>query len=76
MATHAISEIEGIEVWDALHFQEAPSAALSRSRGRHLSIVVPAENPVPAVALRLDIEGDVEDEMPALARYGTDAVRS
>ena len=41
VATHAISDTEGMEVWDALHFQEAQSAALSRSRGRHLSIVVP-----------------------------------
>ena len=76
VATHAISDIEGMEVWDALHFQEAQSAALSRSRGRHLSIVVPDENPVPAVALRLDIEGDVDVEVPDLARYETDGVRS
>ena len=75
VATHAVADIEGMEVWDALHFQEAQMAALSRSRGRHLSVVVPdeVERPVP---LRLDIEGDVEVEVPDLARYETDGARS
>jgi hypothetical protein len=75
VGTHAVSDTEGMEVWDALHFQEAQSAALSRSRGRHLSIVVPDENPVPAVALRLDIAGDVNVDVPDLARYETDGAR-
>jgi transposase len=75
VATHAISDIEGMEVWDALHFQEAQSAALSRSRGRHLSIVVPDDLPT-TLPLRLDIAGDVEVDVPDLARYETDGARS
>jgi transposase len=75
VATHAISDTEGMEVWDALHFQEAQSAALSRSRGRHLSVVLPEVAPAP-VPLRLDIEGDVDVEIPDLARYETDGARS
>ena len=31
VATHALSDIEGMEVWDAGHFAEAQSAALSRA---------------------------------------------
>ena len=76
MATHAISDIEGMEVWDALHFQEAQSAALSRSRGRHLSIVVPDDPPAATLPLRLDIAGDVDVDVPDLARYETDGARS
>jgi transposase len=75
VATHAISDTEGMEVWDALHFQEAQTAALSRSRGRHLSVVLP-EEARPPVPLRLDIEGDVDVEVPDLARYETDGARS
>ena len=33
VATHAISEIEGMEVWDAGHFAEAQSVALSLAAG-------------------------------------------
>jgi transposase len=75
VATHAICDVEGAEVWDAAHFQEAQSVALSRSRGRHLSVVVPDEVPSP-IALRLDIEGDVDVEVPDLARYETDGIGS
>ena len=70
VATHAISSVEGVEVWDAGHFAEAQSAALSRSRGRHLSVVLPDVAPA-VIALRLDIEGDVDVEVPDLARYET-----
>ena len=38
-------------------------AASSRSRGRHLSVVVPDDAGTP-VPLRLDIEGDVDVEVP------------
>jgi transposase len=76
VATHAISDIEGMEVWDALHFQEAQSAALSRSRGRHLSIVVPDDPGAAPLPLRLDIAGDVDVDVPDLARYETDGARS
>jgi hypothetical protein len=75
VATHAISDIEGMEVWDAGHFAEAQSAALSRSRGRHLSVVLPDVAPA-VVPLRLDIEGDVDVEVPDLARYETEGVQS
>jgi hypothetical protein len=64
-----------MEVWDARHFQEAQVAALSRSRGRHLSIVTPDDVAAP-VPLRLDIAGDVEVEVPDLARYETDGTGS
>lgn len=75
VAHHAISETEGMEVWDARHFQEAQSAALSRRRGRHLSIVLP-DDVTPPIPLRLDIEGDVDVEVPDLARYETDGTGS
>jgi len=75
VATHAICDTEGTEVWDAVHFEEAQMAALSRSRGRHLSIVVPEIAPA-VVALRLDIEGDVDVAVPDLARYEIDGARS
>jgi hypothetical protein len=76
VATHAISDIEGMEVWDALHFQEAQSAALSRSRGRHLSIVVPDDLRAATLPLLLDIAGDVDVDVPDLGRYETDGARS
>jgi len=75
VATHAICDIEGMEVWDAAHFQEAQMAALSRSRGRHLSVVVPDDAPT-VVPLRLDIEGDVDVDVPGLARYEADGTGS
>jgi hypothetical protein len=65
-----------MEVWDAVHFQEAQTAALSRSRGRHLSIVMPDDTPAPVVPRRLDIRGDVDVDVPDLARYETDGARS
>jgi hypothetical protein len=68
VATHAICDVEGSEVWDAGHFAQAQSAALSRSRGRHLSVVLPDVAPA-AIPLRLEIEGDVEVEVPDLGRY-------
>ncbi len=58
------------EVWDAGHFQAAQQAALGRSRGRHLALIVPDEAP-PAPPVRLDVEGDVDVEVPDLARYET-----
>ena len=76
VATHAISDIEGMEVWDARHFQEAQTAALSRSRGRHLSIVVPDDPRAVTLPLRLDIAGDVDVDVPDLARYETDGAGS
>jgi len=76
VATHAISDTEGMEVWDALHFQEAQTAALSRSRDRHLSIVVSDDPPAATLPLRLDIAGDVDVDVPDLARYETDGARS
>jgi hypothetical protein len=75
VATHAISDTEGMEVWDAGHFAEAQSAALSRSRGRHLSVVLPDVAPA-VVPLRLEIEGDVDVEVPDLARYETERAPS
>ncbi len=58
------------EVWDAGHFQAAQAAALGRSRGRHLALVLPDEAP-PAAPVRLEVQGDVDVEVPDLARYET-----
>jgi transposase len=72
VGTHTVGDPATGEVWDAGHFQAAQQVALGRSRGRHLSVVFPDEPPVP-VPLRLDIEGDVDVEVPDLSRYGTEA---
>lgn len=72
VGTHTVADPTTGEVWDAGHWQAAQQAALSRSRGRHLSVVLPDERPV-QVPLRLDIEGDVDVEAPDLSRYGTEA---
>jgi hypothetical protein len=65
---HRIGGPSTLEVWDAEHFAAAEAAALSPHRGHHLALVVPGE--VPAVApVRLDIEGDVDVEVPDLSRY-------
>ena len=70
VGTHTVADPTTGEVWDAGHWQAAQQAALSRSRGRHLSVVLP-DQPRPEVPLRLDIEGDVDVEVPDLARYET-----
>ena len=57
------------------HWQAAQAAALASSRGRHLSVVTPEEEPHP-VPLRLDIEGDVDVAVPDLARYETKGLGS
>ena len=57
------------------HWQAAQEATLASSRGRHLSVVTPEEEPHP-VALRLDIEGDVDVAVPDLARYETKGLGS
>ena len=72
VGTHTVGDPATGEVWDATHWQAAQQAALGRSRGRHLSVVLPDEQPV-QVPLRLDIEGDVNVEVPDLSRYGTEA---
>jgi transposase len=56
------------EVWDALHFADTEAAALSPHRGHHLALVLPDEPAAPA-PMRLEIEGDVEVEVPDLSRY-------
>jgi hypothetical protein len=72
VGTHTVGDPATGEVWDARHWEAAQQAALGRSRGRHLSVVLPDEKPV-QVPLRLDIEGDVDVEVPDLSRYGTEA---
>jgi transposase len=67
---HTVADPMTGEVWDADHWQAAQQAALSSSRGRHLSVVTPEEEP-PLVPSRLDIEGDVDVAVPDLARYET-----
>ncbi len=44
--------------------------------GRHLSIVVSDDPPAATLPLRLDIAGDVDVDVPDLARYETDGARS
>jgi hypothetical protein len=72
---HTVADPMTGEVWDADHWQAAQEAALASSRGRHLSVVTPEEEPHP-VALRLDIEGDVDVAVPDLARYETKGLGS
>ena len=45
-------------VWDASHWSATQAAALRRTQGRHLSIVVPDSPPLSA-PVRLDVVGDV-----------------
>jgi len=63
---------DGGEVWDDGHFEEAQLAALGRTRGRHLAVVIPDVVPR-QIPLRLDVEGDVDVDVPDLARYETGA---
>ncbi len=58
------------EVWDAVHLADSEAAALSAHRGHHLALVLP-EEVAPAAPIRLEIEGDVEVEVPDLSRYET-----
>ena len=77
VATHDICDTAGVEVWDALHFSRSPDGRfLSRSRGRHLSIVVPDDPRAASPPLRLDIAGDVDVDVPDLARYETEGAGS
>jgi hypothetical protein len=63
VAHHTVADPMTGEVWDATHWQAAQQAALSRSRGRHLSVVIPDAEPSP-MPLRLDIGGDVDVRCP------------
>jgi transposase len=65
---HQVPVAGVLEVWDAGHFSDTQAAALSGHRGHHLALVVPNE-PKPASPIRLDIEGDVDVEVPDLSRY-------
>ena len=58
VARHRVPGDESLEVWDASHWSAAQAAALSRTRGRHLSIVV-SESPPVSPPTRLDVAGDV-----------------
>jgi hypothetical protein len=62
------SVADGGEVWDDGHFEEAQLAALGRTRGRHLAVVIPDVVPR-QIPLRLEVEGDVDVAVPDLARY-------
>lgn len=71
VGTHTVADPATGEVWDAGHWEAAQQAALGRNRGRLLSVVLPDDQPVQA-PLRLDIDGDVDVEVPDLSRYGTE----
>jgi hypothetical protein len=68
VATHTICDAG--EIWDQAHYEEAKQAALGRSRRSHLALVF-SEEPAKIEPVRLDIEGDVEVEVPDLSRYET-----
>jgi hypothetical protein len=72
VGTHTVADPATGEVWDAGHWEAAQQAALGRSRGRHLSVVIP-DAPPEQVPVRLDIDGDVDVAVPDLSRYGTEA---
>ena len=72
VATHTVADPLTGEVWDASHWQAAQQAALTRSRGRHLAIVLP-DQPSARPPQRLIIDGDVDVEVPDLGRYETGA---
>jgi transposase len=57
VARHRVPTGEITEVWDAMHWHEAQTAALGRS-GRHLHLVLP-DSPTPPQPALLDIAGDV-----------------
>jgi transposase len=65
---HQVGGVGMLEVWDAEHFAAAETAALSPHRGHHLALLLP-DQPTPAAPVRLDIEGDVDVEVPDLSRY-------
>jgi hypothetical protein len=73
VATHTISDSG--EVWDARHYEEAQAAALGRSRRNHLALVL-GDEPPRNVPVRLVISGDVDVEVPDLARYETEGAKS
>ena len=65
---HQVPVAGVLEVWDAGHFSDTQAAALSGHRGHRLALVVPDE-PKAASPIRLDIEGDVDVEVPDPSRY-------
>jgi len=68
VGTHRVADAGTLEVWDVVHFTDAQAVALSAHRGHHLALVLPEEPPSPT-PVRLDIEGDVDVEVPDLSRY-------
>ena len=73
VAAHTVGDAG--PVWDPGHYEEAQAAALGRARRTHLALVIPETPPRPAVS-RLEIEGDVDVEVPDLARYSTEKAMS
>ena len=71
VATHRVADSGSGEVWDPGHWKAAQQAALGRTDRRHLSVVVPDDEPAP-VPVRLDIDGDVDVDVPDLSRYRTE----
>jgi transposase len=69
VAMHRVPGDGALEVWDASHWSAAQAAALGRTRGRHLSVVVPDSPPLSA-PVRLDVTGDVCVAPVDLAVYG------
>ena len=68
VAVHRVPGDGALEVWDASHWSAAQAAALRRTRGRHLSVVVP-DSPPQAAPARLEVAGDVCVAPVDLARY-------
>jgi hypothetical protein len=72
VARHRTPGAGTAEVWDAGHWSATQAAALGRTRGRHLSLVVP-DDPVVTAPKRLEVEGDVDVAAVDLRRYDPEA---
>lgn len=72
VARHQIPQ-DGIEeVWDASHWSAAQGAALARTKGRHLALVL-SDEPKVTKAPRLALPGDVDVALVDLSRYDPEA---
>jgi transposase len=69
VATHAVSDEPGGEVWDPAHRAAAESAALASTKRRHLHVVGKPTPPAAASARLVLPGGDFEVAAPDLGRY-------
>jgi transposase len=74
VARHQIPQDGTEEVWDATHWSSAQAAALGRTKGRHLALVL-SDEPKVTKAPRLALPGDVDVALVDLGRYDPEAGR-